>query len=764
MKKLIVGLILLALIGAGGFYALGFGLLGSLPGPGTIEGGQVPPAAIAAKVARQKGGAASIGAPTTKQILFGDLHVHSTYSFDAFAFNLPVYGGEGLHPIADACDFARYCSSLDFWSSNDHVEGFTPVQWADTKESIRQCNAAAGDPANPDMVSFLGWEWTQVGASPADHYGHKNVIFLDTDEDKVPVRPIASRGVASSAASGPSRKDRAMLTLFADGPASFYQDFANFVETRNARTACEDGVDVHDLPADCAESTATPKGLFEKLNQWGYPSLVIPHGTTWGFYTPPGTSWDKQLTAEQNDPNLQRLFEVFSGHGNSEEYRPWRAVTFDDAGTPQCPAPSADYLPSCWKAGEIIRDRCLGDGESGEECEARAADARANYAQTGIAGYHTVPGTRPEEWLDAGQCKDCFLPAFNYRPGNSAQYTLALTNFDDPENPKRFRWGFIGSSDIHQARPGTGYKEFFRMGMVEGAGGQTPGGIGDPERDRKEPESTSIAFDPLNSGLAGFQLTEFERQSSFFMTGGLIAAHSDGRDRRSIWDAMQAREVYATSGDRILLWFDLVNAPDKDAPPPAVPPLDEATTGVRAAKVSMGGEAGMTSTPRFEVRAVGAFKQKPGCPTHATDALSEDRLQRLCRGECYNPSDERKLITHIEVVRVLPQVTPDEPVENLIQDPWRRFTCPADQQGCVIAFEDEEFESLGRDATYYVRAVEEPSPAVNGGQLRCEYNAEGQCIKTNACYKDYRTDPDDDCLADVKERAWSSPIYLTHDG
>ena len=40
-------------------------------------------------------------------ILFGDSHVHTTFSTDAFRMSLPIVQGDGAHPPADACNYAR---------------------------------------------------------------------------------------------------------------------------------------------------------------------------------------------------------------------------------------------------------------------------------------------------------------------------------------------------------------------------------------------------------------------------------------------------------------------------------------------------------------------------------------------------------------------------------------------------------------------------------------------------------------------------------
>lgn len=745
MKRLLQAILLLAAVGAAVLFAVFRG--GRPETAGVASSSRVPAEILAGRATAEKATAAALAGRTTtapapapaKQILFGDLHVHTTFSADAFQRSLPLLQGEGAHPPADACDFARFCSALDFWSINDHAEGLSPRLWKETTEAIRQCNALAGDPKNPDSVAFLGWEWTQVGMTPETHYGHKNVILRETADSKVPTRPIAAAGQSLSLLRRQQPLWQRLQVVLLDLPQrQRYLDYGEFqAEVRDTK-ACPSGVDVHALPTDCQESAETPRELFEKLSQWGFETLVIPHGTTWGLYTPPGVTLDKQLTTAQDDPDKQRLVEVYSGHGNSEEYRTFKSIDYDAAGQPFCPAPTRDFLPCCWQAGEIIRERC-GDAPK-EECERRVEKARSDHLAAGAAGHLTVPGAEPEDWKDCGQCKDCFLPSFSLRPGDSVQYGLAIGNFDQPGAPRRFRWGMIGSSDNHSARPGTGYKEYDRRLMTEVTGARTKEWherlAGPPQA--KTPES--VPFDRNRTDLQLFQLVDFERQASFFMTGGLVAVHSPGRDRDSIWKSLERREVYATSGERILLWFDLLNGPSGEAP--------------------MGSEVKLGAPPRFRVRAAGSFEQKPGCPGFSDAALDRERLERLCRGECYNPTDERRRITRIEVVRIRPQTTKGEPVAPLIQDPWKRIECPADPSGCVVEFEDPDFVPGARDVTYYVRAIQEPTDAVNGGGLRCTYDENGNCVKARPCFGDYRTAYEDDCLSPVEERAWSSPIFL----
>src|SRR5262249_52602183 len=163
----------------------------------------------------------------------------------------------------------------------DHDLTLTPRMWSETIETIRQCNAVAENAESPDTVAYLGWEWTNVGATPKDHWGHKNVILRDLDDDKIVARPLTTvAGGGPSEALVPSPLLLGLLALgrHSDGGS----DFARYISATNV-PICPEGVPVRDLPKDCRELAPTPKDLFAKLDEWNVAAMVIPHGTTWGF-------------------------------------------------------------------------------------------------------------------------------------------------------------------------------------------------------------------------------------------------------------------------------------------------------------------------------------------------------------------------------------------------------------------------------------------------------------------------------------------------
>lgn len=716
-------------------------------GAGEVSRSQRPAQEVAANAALMQEQASHFSSSRdddSTQILFGDLHVHTSFSPDALTIAMPLSGGDGLHPPADACDYARFCSQLDFWSINDHAEGITPARWQATRESIRQCNAVSNK-ENPDTVAFLGWEWSQVAANPEQHYGHKNVIFLDTADADTPSRAIA----APREQLGKAPINRLVSSIFGlmDWPnRQQYWDYQRYYDELAETPSCADGISSPELPDNCLETAADPQALFRKLQEWGFEHIVIPHGSAWGMNTPPLSSFDKQLAPGQHSPETQLLIESYSGHGNSEEYRDWRAIAVDAQGNKSCPLPSGNYTPCCWRAGEIITERCEQAGENSETCEQRAEDARQAYVDAGVSGHLTVPGQQVQDWQNCGQCEDCFLPPMDHRPTSTAQYALAISRFeshsenngengDKNSEPQRFRFGIIGSSDNHRGRGGVGYKEFGRFESTESTGMRTKAGK-NAFSDQRDPTPYAI---PLSEqkGVGLAKLRNMERQTSFYYSGGLVAAHTQGRDRESIWQALKQRQVYATSGDRIQLWFELLR--DGERHP-------------------MGSEHRQEQPPVFEVRAAGALEQLPGCPDSSLKALGSSRLDNLCRAECYNPSNTAKPLDRIEVVRIRPQAYPDEPLDELIEDPWRRFDC-AGKSHCQAQFSDTNFD---RDSLYYVRAIQRPTPAINGGQLRCELDEQGRCIELNPCFGDERTDFNDDCLAPTEERAWSSPIFIDY--
>ena len=84
------------IVGGVYFLSMAIELFGEEREPGVIRG-RVTSVLVQTREAEQQAIARGMKAGTDKQILFGDLHVHTTNSTDAFLWSLPIYGGEGAH-------------------------------------------------------------------------------------------------------------------------------------------------------------------------------------------------------------------------------------------------------------------------------------------------------------------------------------------------------------------------------------------------------------------------------------------------------------------------------------------------------------------------------------------------------------------------------------------------------------------------------------------------------------------------------------------
>lgn len=683
-------------------------------------------------------------APPTErtQVLFGDTHVHTRNSLDAFLF-MAQDEGELLNDrdVAEACDYARFCADVDFFVSSDHAEFLTEENYTAARRQVRDCNLeSAGLPGYEDFMAFMGFEWTQTqalmgveipGITDSISWGHKIVFFLGDQDEDLPARPIASMAtpeINNQRLPGFFEGERLANVLDGLVPPRL-EPIDEFVSLLSL-DACPQGIPSNEIGStSCFEYALTPNELFTRLSDWGLPVVVGAHGTAWGEGGP--GDWDAQVNPTHHWPEYQVFFEVYSKHGNSEVYRDWaperewRDIRSDEACEEGergceylCVAPPSDqnYMPCCWRRVELTLEHGVCRRPNSLRCQLAVLDARRD-------GEDFEPQA-DDDWLACGECVDCFQPAAEYNPAGSIQSGLALVSQDDGE---RFYQdvGFIGSTDTHHAAPAsvTEIKTFAEM-------------------------VTSERLEGLVQRLSGESGPPLEQAVNFLYAGGLAAVHlpSDAEPtREGLFEAIQEGETFATSGPRMLLWFYLTNPAEELPMGSVIQSFDE--------------------EPQFRVHVLGDFRDTRVCPDNfPTTADNADFIEGVCRNVCHSPAyDEPRLkITHIEVIRIRRQLDEAEAIGELIDDVWLTLPCQGDLEGdgeeeCFATFSDPEFTELGRDVVYYVRAIQETTLAVNGQPLGCIGDDSEGCTETRYC--DQGNDADE-CLYETNERAWSSPIYL----
>ena len=582
-------------------------------------------------------------------------------------------------------------------------------------------------------------------STPSDHYGHKNVILREpggrgdpgpADPGRGPDR-LAMRGENFAAAlacwarwrSCPSTGDSRIAR-----PSPRYFAECDEQPSTPATTASPSA----ELPLEgCMEQARRRRPICSASWRSGTRTrlVVIPArhhlGLLHASRAPPGTS---SSTAPCTTPSAtSRCSRCTRATATRRSIVSFRAVEFDAAGNPSCPEPRARL--SSRAAGAPARSsasRCLAEGEAAGECEGRAEDARANARGRGRRGRRTctVPGEATgADFLDAGQCRDCRRARLQLPPGRvgavhprarqlrrgrrgrsrgasgwASWRRATITSRDRARATRRYARRGNTESNTRRPRSPDGARRLLPRFASGARGAESPGSV--PCRD--------------SSALSGF---DARSRPSGRPPSSRPAASSrstaEGRDRELDLAGASQRQARSTAraGPRILLWFDLLNPP-----------------GSRGLKAPMGSEVEMgerADLPGARGRLLRAASGLPGL--RARVARARTRLAHLCKGECYNPSDDtrRPIARGSRSSACVRRPEPGRGRGGADRRPLahvRRAT--GDPAGCVVTFSDPGVRAYSRrDTVYYARAFEAPKPRPSTpATCAAERDEAGRCL------------------------------------
>jgi Protein of unknown function (DUF3604) len=397
----------------------------------------------------------------TKNVYFGDLHVHSANSFDSYLF------GNRLS-LDDAYRFARgervenavgeimqLTRPLDFVAITDHAEGFGLHEACDLAEKSADLQAYCDRMERPDARFFLELR-AQGEKRPPQQILDGFVGEADTANA---LKTATWRRIVEAA---DRHNAPGELTAFAayeySPPLPDRGKIHRNVIFKSSETPNH---------APSAFDALTELDLWRQLNegcQQPCSYLTIPHNPnkSWGLAFA-GVTIDGDAYTDEDwrlRQEVEPLVEMFQVKGNSE----------------------------C----------VIGFGTTDEDC----------------AFEQFLPVCKD------GQETGCIFPTSMIRDGLKKGLTL---EDDLGFNPLAF--GLIGSTDVHNSNPGDAEEYDYR-----GASG-------------------------IFSAPAKTRLTAPRARSLNNNPGGLAAIWSEENTRAALFEAMQRKEVYATSGTRIRLRF-----------------------------------------------------------------------------------------------------------------------------------------------------------------------------------------------------------------
>ena len=606
--------------------------------------------------------AASPGAAEPTRLYWGDTHLHTSYSFDAFlnqnesvdpdtayrwARGLPV-----VHPYHRAR--VRIDTPLDFLVVSDHAEGMGVLR------AIVNHREELGE--------LSGWaaveRWLSLAAVRlAMGTGYGPLVFRDL----LPAK----------------------LDHWGDDPVL---DSGNTPLNDSLGDMSPTVITSWNETIDAAEANNEP-GRFTALLGWEWSS--IPAGA-----------------------NLHRVVVTPNGREQAAQYMPYGS---DQSQYPEDLWAWLDATSS--RTGSqfiaIPHNSNISKGYMFDETTLRGEPMSAEYIQTRrrwepvvemtqLKGdSETHPSLSPEDPF-AG-----FEPFEFYLQQDWQGYRAAVGDFIRPAlgrglqiarkagaNP--FQFGLIGSTDAHTGLSSAEEENFWGKMAYD-----------------------SIPENKTGDSLGGVKATGWDMAAA-----GMAAVWATENTRQGIFEAMQRREVYATTGPRIgLRLFAGWNFTPQDAESP-----DLASLGY-AGGVPMGGElTGAAGAPGGIRLLISAQKDPKGA--------NLDRVQ-VIKGWLDAAGNSREKVFDVawsgERLPLADGSLP--PVGNTVDEPGASYANSIGAAQLATVWEDPEFEP-DQSAFYYVRVLQIPTPR------HSTYDAAALKIP-----------PPEPYPAAIQERAYTSPIW-----
>ena len=461
---------------------------------------------------QQPSASASADFNPDRNLYFGDTHVHTAYSFDAYLLGNTL-GPDGAYryakgeAVTTSVGLDRQLDRpLDFLAVSDHglFLGVVP-EWADPTTAVGR---------QPEAAPFHG---INDGDNLDPASGQRRISLFRRD-----------------------------FRQFATKPGSLIDALKAWAQNNPALAAAAFDYDAHRRAwRDTIEAA-------ERHNAPGAFTAFLAYEWTASTPAPETAAYHRNLIF-RGGPAPKRPFTLIDS-SNPEDLWAWmEALRAQGVETLAIPHNSNQ------SNGQTFRLRYA----DGRPVDAAFAETRMRNEPlveiTQIKGTsETHPRLSPlDEWAE--------FEILNTRKGNVGQYSLphgsyvreALVNglalqSEGRGNP--FRMGFIGSSDAHNSAPSHDEAKHFGSTVLSSSA-ETRGAVPYSEATLKRmaalPES-------LRSPRPAFTETEDQYgpiRSAQFSAAGLAAVWAEENSREAIFDAMRRKETYATSGPRIKLRF-----------------------------------------------------------------------------------------------------------------------------------------------------------------------------------------------------------------